>query len=154
MTQSQELFAPPANALVYRREVRIEWGDCDPAAIVFYPRYFAFFDANTAYLFEAAGVPKAQMVKQYDIVGIPLVDVEAKFFLPSKFGERIAIQSYMAAFGRSSMKIAHQVLKDGGRVAIEAQETRVWAGRDPERPEGIRAQAIPQEVIARFQIRG
>ena len=24
-----------------RRTVRIEWGDCDPAGIVFYPRYFA-----------------------------------------------------------------------------------------------------------------
>jgi len=23
----------------------IEWGDCDPAGIVFYPRYFAYFDA-------------------------------------------------------------------------------------------------------------
>ena len=41
--------------LVNRRTVRIEWGDCDPAGIVFYPRYFAMFDASTSYLFEAAG---------------------------------------------------------------------------------------------------
>jgi 4-hydroxybenzoyl-CoA thioesterase len=154
MSRAQDLFAPPPNALVYRRDVRIEWGDCDPAAIVFYPRYFAFFDANTAYLFEAAGLPKAQMVKTYDIVGIPLVDVEAKFFVPSRFGERIVVESYMAAFGRSSMKIAHRVLKEGDRVAIQAQETRVWAGRDPDDPEGIRARAIPQGVIERFAIRG
>ena len=32
--------------------VRIEWGDCDPAGIIFYPRYFEFFDAWTAALFE------------------------------------------------------------------------------------------------------
>jgi 4-hydroxybenzoyl-CoA thioesterase len=153
MSQSQEPFDAPANALVYRRDVRIEWGDCDPAAIVFYPRYFAFFDANTAYLFEAAGLPKAEMVKTYDIVGIPLVDVAAKFFVPSKFGERITIQSHMAAFGRSSMKVVHQVLKGDGRIAIQAQETRVWAGRDPGRADGIMAKAIPQEVIDRFAIR-
>jgi 4-hydroxybenzoyl-CoA thioesterase len=153
MTQAQAAFEPPENALVYRREVRIEWGDCDPAAIVFYPRYLAFFDANTAYLFEAAGLPKAEMVKAYGIIGIPLVDVAAKFFIPSKFGERITIQSHIAGFGRSSMKIAHQVFKADGRVAIQAQETRVWACRDPERAEGIRAQVIPQEVIERFGIR-
>ena len=41
--------------LVNRRRVRIEWGDCDPAGIVFYPRYFAMFDASTHALFEAAG---------------------------------------------------------------------------------------------------
>ena len=27
--------------------VPIEWGDADPARIVFYPRYFAWFDAGT-----------------------------------------------------------------------------------------------------------
>lgn len=26
--------------LINRRTIRIEWGDCDPAGIVFYPRYF------------------------------------------------------------------------------------------------------------------
>ena len=41
--------------LVNRRTVRIEWGDCDPAGIVFYPRYFAMFDASTSFLFEAVG---------------------------------------------------------------------------------------------------
>lgn len=152
MTQTQPAFEPPQNTFVYEREVRIEWGDCDPAAIVFYPRYFAFFDANTAYLFEAVGLPKAEMVKTYDIVGIPLVDVAARFSVPSKFGERITIQSYMAGFGRSSMKIAHRVRKADGQIAIQAQETRVWAARDPERPESIRARAIPQDVIDRFRI--
>ena len=30
------------------RKVRIEWGDCDPAGIIFNPRYFEIFDAATA----------------------------------------------------------------------------------------------------------
>ena len=29
---------------VNRRDVQIQWGDCDPANIVYYPRYFAMFD--------------------------------------------------------------------------------------------------------------
>ena len=36
---------------------RIEWGDCDPAGIVFNPRFFAFFDDATTLLVEAAGWP-------------------------------------------------------------------------------------------------
>jgi len=148
----QHSLAPPPDALVFKRDVRIEWGDCDPAQIVFYPRYFAFFDANTAYLFEAAGLPKPTMIERYDIVGIPLVDVAAKFSIASKFGETITIESHMAGFGRSSMKIAHRVLKEGGQVAIEALETRVWAARDPDRPQGIRAKPIPQEVVDLFKL--
>jgi len=43
------------------RTVRIEWGDCDPAGIIFYPRYFEIFDASTAMLFERAlGMTKFQ----------------------------------------------------------------------------------------------
>ena len=49
-------------SLVSRRTVEIEWGDCDPAGIVYFPRYFEIFDASTAALFERAlGITKAEM---------------------------------------------------------------------------------------------
>ena len=32
------------------RTTRVEWGDCDPAGIIFYVRYFEFFDVSTAVL--------------------------------------------------------------------------------------------------------
>ena len=31
---------------------------------------------------------------------------------------------------------------------IEARETRVWAGRDPDHPDRIKGYPIPEEVIA------
>jgi len=53
--------------LTNRKTIHVEWGDCDPAGIVYYPRYFAYFDNCTAALFEAAGLPKHQMLKAYGI---------------------------------------------------------------------------------------
>ena len=54
-------------ALRNTRKVRIEWGDCDPAGIVFYPRYFEIFDASTAALFERAlGMTMFQMFKTFE----------------------------------------------------------------------------------------
>ena len=47
---------------VNRREVQIQWGDCDPANIVYYPRYFAMFDDSTSTLFEVAGFSKQDPV--------------------------------------------------------------------------------------------
>ena len=143
--------ASPArdDVLVNRREIQIEWGDCDPARIVFFPRYFAFFDASTAYLFEAAGLPKPEMLKRFDIVGIPLVDVGAQFFLPSRFGDRVVIETFVSEWKRSSFRVEHRLLR-GDQLAIQAFEVRVWAARDPDQPEGIKARPIPQEVIARF----
>ena len=57
---------------VNRREVQIQWGDCDPANIVYYPRYFAMFDDSTSTLFEVAGFSKQDLVHKYGLVGIPM----------------------------------------------------------------------------------
>jgi 4-hydroxybenzoyl-CoA thioesterase len=133
---------------VNRRTVRIEWGDCDPAGIVWYPRYFGMFDAATAYLFEAAGFPKPAMLAQFEVVGYPMVDTRAKFLIPSKFGEDIVIESRVSAFRRSSFDIEHRVFK-GEALAIEGFETRVLVKRDPATG-GIKGCPIPQEIIAAF----
>jgi 4-hydroxybenzoyl-CoA thioesterase len=132
------------------RKVRIEWGDCDPAGIVYFPRYFVFFDNCTAGMFEVIGLPKPQMLKKFDVVGFPLVDVQARFMIPSSFGEDIVIESTIAEWGRSSFKVQHRALKDDGRLAIEATETRVFVAADATRPGGIRSCPIPPELVERF----
>lgn len=132
--------------LVNSRQVEIEWGDCDAAGIVFYPRYFAMFDASTAYLLEkATGMKKIGWTKKYGIVGIPMVDTGAKFIIPSRYGDVVTIETSATDIRRSSFDIAHRVLKDGV-LAIEAHETRVWAGRDPDDASRIKSVAIPAEV--------
>jgi len=136
---------------VNRRAVTIEWGDCDPAGIVFYPRYFAMFDASTSYLFKAAlGYSKFEMLRRFEIIGYPMVDTGAKFFIPSKFGDVITIETRVSAFRRSSFDVAHRVLREDGQLAIEARETRVWAARHPDDPERIKGVAIPDEIVARL----
>lgn len=132
---------------VNRRSVTIEWGDCDPAGIVFYPRYFAMFDASTAALFAAAlGYDKFSLRKRFGIVGFPMLETSAKFTAPSRFGETVTIESTVTRLGRSSFNVAHKLLR-GETVAIEAAETRVWAAPDPDDSDKIRSAPIPAEVI-------
>lgn len=134
--------------LVNSRNVEIEWGDCDAAGIVFYPRYFAMFDASTAYLLEKAiGMKKIAWTKHYGIVGIPMVDTGAKFIIPSRYGDVIRIETQASEIRRSSFDILHKVYKSEA-LAIEARETRVWAGVDPDSPDRIKGYAIPDEVAA------
>ena len=39
-----------------RHDVTVEWGDCDPAGIVYYPSYFRWCDQASHRLLLAAGV--------------------------------------------------------------------------------------------------
>lgn len=136
--------------LVHRRAVTIEWGDCDPAGIVFYPRYFAMFDASTAALFQAAlGMPKIRWTKHFNMLGIPMVDTRAKFHIPSAYGDEATIESRVTAFRRSSFDVHHRLLKADGALGVEGFETRVWTARDPESGR-IRSAPIPPEVVAAF----
>lgn len=141
--------------LVNRRTVRIEFGDCDPAGIVWYPRYFGFFDGATAGLFEAAGWKKSELPKAFGCIGFPMVDTRAKFHIPSRYCEDIIIESRVAEWRRSSFDVEHKVFKptpEGGEaLAIEAWETRVWVGAHPDNPGAIKSRPVPQEIIDRFQ---
>jgi 4-hydroxybenzoyl-CoA thioesterase len=132
-----------------KRKIRIEWGDCDPAGIVYFPRYFAFFDDATAALFEVAGFLKRELIKTYDIVGFLVVDVRAKFYIPSAFGDDVDIETSIGKWGRSSFEVRHRLVKKS-ELAVEGFETRVWVGRHPDKVDGIQARAIPKDLIERF----
>jgi 4-hydroxybenzoyl-CoA thioesterase len=135
--------------LTSRKTVAIEWSDCDPAQIVYFPRYFAHFDNCTTALFRKAGLVKREMLQQYGIIGIPMVEVHASFRAPSRFCDEVEIVSEIKEFGRSSFFVQHQLF-NRGVLSVECLETRVWARRSPNDPEKIESTPIPAEVIARF----
>ncbi|TMA93712.1 MAG: acyl-CoA thioesterase [Deltaproteobacteria bacterium] len=133
--------------LVNRRTLRIEWGQCDPAGIVFYPQYFLIFDSSTGWLFERTGLSPSAMRKKYSIVGMPIVEVGARFVVPCRFDDEVIVESEVSEWGRSSFTVQHRILKKG-ELALDGFEKRVWAVPHPERTGGIRAQPIPAEIIA------
>jgi 4-hydroxybenzoyl-CoA thioesterase len=137
--------------LTNTRQTRIEWCDCDPAGIIFYPRYFEMFDTSTTMLLERAlGMNKIDYLKAYRFAGHPVVETQARFRSPTRFGDAVVIESALVACGRSSFKIEHRLSK-GTLLAAEGSETRVWVVRDGDHPQRIKSQAIPAEVVARLQ---
>ena len=137
-------------SFVHRRQLTIEWGHCDPAGIVFNPRFFEMFDASTWMLFETAlGVKQQELAATYGIIGIALVDARANFMKPAKFGDVIEIASRVKEFRRSSFEVEH-LISIAGEIAVEGGETRVWAVRNKTDADKITTAAIPAEVIAKF----
>ena len=136
--------------LIHRKEIQIEWGDCDPFGIVFFPRYFEYFDSCTNALFHRAlGFKKAEMLRRYKIAGIPLVQASCNFFVPSSFGDVVQVDSWVTHWGRSSFSVQHKLFR-GETLAVEGIEKRVWTVRLPGEPPGHKGQAIPKEVIEKF----
>jgi len=135
--------------LTNTQNILIGWGDCDPAGIVFYPRYFAWFDAATAALFAAAGLPIHRLFPDYGIAGMPMVETRARFLESSRFGDVVRIESTIVEFRRSSFDVRHRLFR-GDKLSVEGFETRVWTIWDPENSERLKSESIPAEVIESF----
>jgi 4-hydroxybenzoyl-CoA thioesterase len=133
------------------RNVRIEWCDCDPAGIIFYPRYFEMFDTSTTVLIERAfGMNKIEYLKAYNFAGHPLIATRARFRQATRFGDEVTIETSLVECSGSNFRLEHRLSK-AGALAVEGFETRTWAVRDPDDPKRIMPQPIPPEVLARFK---
>ena len=130
------------------RMVRIEWGDCDPAGIIFFPNYFRIFDHSTAMLFETVLVmTKFEMFKRLEFTGWQLVRTQAKFIKPTRFGDDVSVVSTIV-FGRSSFEVEHKLSLDG-ELCAECSEKRVWTVRDAEGR--LKSHPVPDAVLAKFE---
>jgi 4-hydroxybenzoyl-CoA thioesterase len=131
-------------------EIAVEWGDCDPAGIVFYPNYFRWFNQGAHALFGAAGMPFHKMIEDHGVIGVPMLDTQARFKAPARFGDVVILTSRIAEWRNRSLVIAHEISKDG-QLCVEGRDIRAWVAQDQTAPNGIRAVPIPDDVKRRFQ---
>jgi len=123
---------------------RVEFGDCDPAHIVWFPNFFRWIDAASRNFFIECGVPPWRDTKTtLGVIGTPLVDTHAKFIKTTAYGDLLEIRTRVGEWRRKSFVQHHRVTRDG-ELIMECEEVRIFAGR---REDGsIRALEIPDEI--------
>jgi acyl-CoA thioesterase FadM len=68
-------------------EIKVQFGDCDPAGIVFFPNFSKWMDASSLHFFMECGVPPwRELVKTTGIIGTPLLEIHTKFMRPATYG--------------------------------------------------------------------
>ncbi len=129
--------------------ITIDWADCDPAGIVFYPQFFRMMNTGTHMMFASVGLPFHEMVAKYNTQGVPMLDVQATFRSPARFGDKVLLESEVTEWRDKTFLVRHVMRKDE-RVVFEAREIRAWAVKDDTAPNGIRAVPIPADLKALF----
>ena len=122
----------------------IEFGDCDPAGIVFYPNYLRWMDAAALHFFRAMGVPAwHETAAQSGIIGAPIVNVSARFLQPASYGDAIDVETTVAEWRGKSFVFRH-IVRRGGDILVEGQEVRIFARRNPDDAKRIQAVTAPE----------
>lgn len=131
--------------------VRVEFGDCDPAGIVFFPNYFRWVDAASRAFFSACGVPAWRDLEAVNgIIGTPLVSVSADFSRPARYGELLDIETAIVEWKKTSFVMQH-VVRRGDDVVCSVREVRIFAIRHPDDAARIKAVAAPDAIRRRCQ---
>lgn len=89
----------------------VKFRHCDPAGIVFYPRYFEMInDTVEAFFEEVVKVPFAELHQK---TGVPTAGIEAQFQAPSRLGDHLEITLSVTKLGRTSLSFAYDARCQG-----------------------------------------
>lgn len=123
----------------------VQWGDCDPLGIVFYPNFYRWMDEASWALFNGRGLTLDVMEERFGSVGTPLVETGCAFKSPARPRDVLTIETGVAEWSTRSFRMAH-TFKCENRLVAEGFEVRVWVLKAPDRPAGIKGGDIPQDV--------
>ena len=129
--------------------MRVRWGEADPAGIVFYPRFYEWFDLATEALFEALGMPWPTFFPERGIVGLPIVESGARFLSPVRYGDEVMVRSLVREVAPRTLRMEHEVWVSD-RLCATGFEVRAWVLRPAAPGEPMRAGAIPDDVARRL----
>ena len=125
----------------YHRSIAIEFNHCDPAGIVFYPRYLEFTNSVVENFFaDVLGRPFRRIIME-EGAGVPTRHLEADFRAPSRLGDVLDFVLRVERIGRSSVTFLVEGGVDGA-VRFQARPTLVWiapGGGPAPWPDDIRA---------------
>jgi 4-hydroxybenzoyl-CoA thioesterase len=76
---------------------------CDPAGIVFYPRYFEMINDAIEAFFDAINY---SFVTLHKTAAVPTAQIEVKFLAPSRHGDQLFFTISVATLGTSSLVLA------------------------------------------------
>jgi 4-hydroxybenzoyl-CoA thioesterase len=128
--------------------VNVQFGDCDPAGIVFFPNFNRWMDEASLAFFMACGIPPwRELVKARGIIGTPLLEIHTRFLQPATYGETITIHTTVEHWAAKTFRQRH-VVRRGDTVLCEGTEVRAFCIRDPGPPERLRAIPVPEDIRA------
>lgn len=132
----------------------VRFGDCDPAGIVYFPRFYDFFHQAMESWFPAElGFGYDEFVRDRKL-GFPAVRSEAEFQQPSRFGESIAIELRVTKLGRSSISFGYRIRGPEAELRVSGATICVCMDLDPSSPHVGRSVELPDALRERIEAFG
>lgn len=129
---------------VYRAAIPVRFAYCDPAGIVFYPRYMEMFNNLVEDWCRQERLPFLELAPGAGR-GLPTVHLEVDFLAPSYMGDELSAALSVRGIGASSISLEIVLRGPDGADRVRARVVLVLMDMQTKR-----AMAIPEDVRARI----
>ena len=128
------------------RTVHVEFGDCDPAGIVWFPNFFRWIDAASRNFFTQCGVPRwEETTRTLGVIGTPLVDTRSRFLQTASYGDTLQIHVTVKEWRDKSFVQTYRITRDDALI-MECEEVRIFAATRNDGKNSIRAVPVPASI--------
>jgi len=125
-------------------DVQVQFGDCDPAGIVFFPNFLRWMDAASLHFFRERGVPAwSQITDPPGFVGTPLLEIHTRFVQSATYTDTLQLHTHIDSWAPKVIVQQHRITR-GDTLICEGRETRAFCARDE--TGRLRAIPIPQWI--------
>ncbi len=135
---------------IYRTQRRISFADCDPAGIVFHPRYLEMINAVIEDWFDNGLGKSFADMHMKERKGVPTVQISTAFPAPGRIGDELVFKLQVTRLGNASIGLAIDGSRDG-ELLVKSQLTLVYmdleSARSEPLPDDLRA-AISEYLVS------
>lgn len=130
---------------VFVHDQLIRFSHCDPAAIVYFPRFFDLAHSTMEDWFsDGVGIPLPELIRERRI-GTPTVKIDCTFLKPLRIGDTLRFELRVSRLGNASANIDYRGTKDGIEH-LQIMQTVVFMNLD-----SAQAVPIPDDVRKRIE---
>jgi 4-hydroxybenzoyl-CoA thioesterase len=129
----------------------IRFRHCDPAGIVYYPRYYELLHETQEDFLAHIGFPEPALIRSG--IGVPIVAMETQFSGMSRNGDEVVVALDLWKLGGSSIGMRYVVHAAGNAsdIRLRAKSTVVISSTSHDANAPAKALRIPDDLRAALQ---
>jgi 4-hydroxybenzoyl-CoA thioesterase len=111
--------------MLFSTRIAVNFGDTDPAGLVYFPNIFHYCHiAMERFFQEVCSVSYSKLTGEQQ-VGFPTVRIDGEFKMPLRYGDEIEITMTVSKIGTKSLSLSYEVTNTEGLLCAEVSQVVV-----------------------------
>ena len=145
-TNPKSEITNPKSTVAFSTEITINFGDTDPASLVYFPNIFHYCHITMERFFQQqCGVAYSSLIDEHRL-GFPTAQIQAEFKNVMKYGDVIDVEMRVTKVGNKSLSFSYALVREG---VVCAEVSQVVVAMDLETHVSVQIPDFLREALQR-----